>query len=88
MKWIVTLFVALCLASCKPSPISGYVVEKIHKPSYSSVVYNAALKMPQVIIHDEEWVVYISDSLGVHCRYVDKVTFDRLSVGEFVNLED
>ena len=87
MKWSIALLIAICLASCKPSPISGYVVGKIHKPSYSSAVYNVALKTPQVIIHDEQWVVYISDSLGVHCRYVDKATFDRLSIGKFVNLE-
>lgn len=86
MKWCIALLVALCLTSCKPSPVSGYVVEKIHKPSYSSMMYNAALKTMQVIIHDEQWIVYLSDSLGVHCRYVDKDTFDRLSIGEFVNL--
>ena len=87
MKWYFVLLISLCLASCKPSPVSGYVVQKKHKPSHISVIYNAALKTQQLIVHDEQWIVYLSDSLGVHCHYVDKATFDKLSIGEFVNLE-
>lgn len=72
------------LASCKESPVSGYVVGKSFIPAHTITYYNVVLKMPQTKWNPDEWFVWIADSCGVHSVRVDKSTFDRLNHGQFV----
>lgn len=78
------MLMVLCLASCKESPVSGYVVGKAFIPAHTTTHYDNVLKMPQVKRVPDQWIVWVADSCSVHRCHVEKSTFDRLKHGEFV----
>lgn len=83
-KVLFVMLMVLCLASCKESPVSGYVVGKAFIPAHTTTHYNVVLKMPQTKRVPDQWVVWVADSCRVRCVHVEKSTFDRLKHGEFV----
>lgn len=83
-KVLFAILMVLCLASCKESPVSGYVVGKSFVPAHTTTHYNIVLKIPQSKRVPDQWVVWVADSCRVHRVHVEKSTFDRLKHGEFV----
>lgn len=83
-KVLFAILMVLCFASCKKSPISGYVVGKSFIPAHNTTRYDVILKKPMVKSVPDQWIVWVADSCGVHRCHVEKSTFDRLKHGEFV----
>ena len=83
-KVLFTILMVLCLASCKESPVSGYVVGKAFIPAHTKIRYDVILKKPLNESVPDQWIVWVADSCHVHCVHVEKSTFDRLKHGEFV----
>lgn len=83
-KVLFAILMVLCLASCKESPISGYVVGKSFIPAHNTTRYDVILKKPMVESVPDQWIVWVADSCGVHRCHVEKSTFDTLKHGQFV----
>lgn len=83
-KVLFAILMVLCLASCKESPVSGYVVGKEFVPAHTTTRYNVVLKMPQVQSYPNQWFVWVADSCRVRRCRVDKPTFDRMKRGQYV----
>ena len=83
-KVLFAILMVLCLASCKESPVSGYIVGKEFVPAHTTTRYNVVLKMPQVQSYPNQWFVWVADSCRVRRCRVDKPTFDRMKRGQYV----
>lgn len=83
-KVLFIMLMVFCLASCKETPVSGYVVGKAFIPAHNTTRYDVILKKPMVESVPDQWIVWVADSCGVHRCHVEKGTFDRLKHGEFV----
>lgn len=84
-KVLFAILMVLCLASCKDSPISGYVVGKSFIPAHNTTRYDVILKKPMVNSVPDQWIVWVADSCRVRSVHVEKSTFDTLKHGQFVN---
>lgn len=78
------MLMVFCLASCKETLVSGYVVGKKFIPAHTQTHYDVILKKPMVKSVPDQWIVWVADSCGVHRCHVEKSTFDRLKHGEYV----
>lgn len=83
-KVLFSILMVLCLASCKESPVSGYVVGKEHIPAHATSHYDVVMKRTESRNIPDQWIVWVADSCRVRAVHVEKGTFDRLRHGEYV----
>jgi len=84
-KLIALMSVFLLVMACgNPETASGYVVGKRYEPEHTTIVYNAALQMPQTHHYSDEWIVWIADSIGIIKVHTDPITFSEIEKGQYV----
>ena len=85
---VIAFVLLLILTSCSKIEIkSGYVVHKEFTPSRTVVLFNAAIKAPQVMRYPDCWHIWIANKFGVEKHRVDETTYHNISNGEYVGFE-
>ena len=89
MKQLILIIVLFLFISCEKADVTGIVVGKSYKPSYSYMVllpiYNgdSFTHIPQSRTDSEKYILVVQDSTN-HEILTDRETFDSVAVGDSV----
>lgn len=87
LNFLCIALMLLVLTSCREESCSGYVVGKHYESARNIPRYDAATHTTRMQHIPEHWVVYVADSCRVRRLNVDKATFGKTKLGEFVNFK-